>query len=159
MCHLENSSYQYLIDLKQAIEVLKENIKTLDKVIKNLENESKISSFDYDNVNIETIKDIKSIFVRLELDDGSQVKQIADNLQNKYPDCLIFVMSVATDKVLFVAKANQELNKKGIMCGKLVKEAAMLCLGNGGGRPDFAQAGGKDISKADEVFPLIRGLL
>ena len=45
------------------------------------------------------------------------------------------------------------------MCGNLVRQAAMLCGGNGGGRPDFAQAGGKDISKQDEVLPLIKGLL
>ena len=68
-------------------------------------------------------------------------------------------MSVTDSKVVFVAKANQEINKKGIMCGKLVKEAAMLCGGNGGGSPDFAQAGGKDSSKADEVYPLIKGML
>ena len=62
-------------------------------------------------------------------------------------------------KVLFVAKANKELNSKGIMCGNLVKQAAILCGGNGGGRPDFAQAGGKDSSKANEVEALIKGLL
>ena len=45
------------------------------------------------------------------------------------------------------------------MCGNLVRQAAMLCGGNGGGRPDFAQAGGKDPSKANEVLPLIEGLL
>ena len=72
---------------------------------------------------------------------------------------LIFVMSVTDSKVLFVAKANKELNSKGIMCGNLVKQAAILCGGNGGGRPDFAQAGGKDPSKACEVLPLIEGLL
>ena len=68
-------------------------------------------------------------------------------------------MSVTDSKILFVAKANKELNSKGIMCGNLVRQAAMLCGGNGGGRPDFAQAGGKDPSKANEVLPLIEGLL
>jgi alanyl-tRNA synthetase len=68
-------------------------------------------------------------------------------------------MSVCDNKVVFVAKANKDINSKGIMCGNLVKQAAILCGGNGGGRPDFAQAGGKDPSKADEVFSLIEGLL
>ena len=155
----EEKSYNLLVSLRKASEVLKENIKILDKAIKNKENENAIASFDYDNVTIENVNDVESIFIRLNLEDASQVKQIADNLQNKYPSCLIFVMSVCDNKVLFVAKANQELNKKGIMCGKLVKEAAILCGGNGGGRPDFAQAGGKDPLKADEVFALIKGML
>ena len=60
---------------------------------------------------------------------------------------------------LMIAKANKELNSKGIMCGNLVKQAAIMCGGNGGGRPDFAQAGGKDPSKANEVEALIKGLL
>ncbi len=152
----KENSYQMILNVKIALENLKEAIKSLDKQIKALETSKEISNFDYDNVTIETIKDIKTIFVKLTLDDGALVKQIADNLQNKYNDCLIFVMSVSNDKVLFVAKANDEINKKGIMCGNLVKKASMLCGGNGGGRPDFAQAGGKDITKVDEVFKLVK---
>lgn len=155
----EVNSYELLISLRKASDILKENIKILDKAIKVKENEQAISSFDYDNVTIEDVNGSSCIFTRLSLEDASQVKQIADNLQNKYPTCLIFVMSVCDNKVLFVAKASQELIKKGIMCGKLVKEAAILCGGNGGGRPDFAQSGGKDPSKADEVFGLIKGML
>lgn len=153
------NSYQTLLNVRRAIETLKDNIKVLDKAIKNKENEQAVSSFDYDNVSIKEINGKKLLFVSLNLEDGGLVKQIADNLQNKYQDCLIFVMSVTDSKVLFVAKANKELNSKGIMCGNLVKQAAMLCDGNGGGRPDFAQAGGKDPSKACEVLQLIEGLL
>ena len=156
---LKSNSYQYLIDVRKEIEILKENIKLLDKAIKNYENESSVSSFDYDSVEIKNVNNKQLLFVRLELNDGAQVKQIADNLQNKYPDCLVFVMSVSSDKILFVAKANQELIKQGINCGRLVKEAAMLCGGNGGGRPDFAQAGGKDVNKADEVYELIERII
>ena len=143
----------------QIIWKLKENIKVLDKAIKAKENENAVGNFDFDNVNIEEINGKKLLFVKLTLEDAGLAKQIADNLQNKNQDCLIFVMSVTDSKVLFVAKANKELNSKGIMCGNLVKQAAILCGGNGGGRPDFAQAGGKDPSKANEVEALIKGLL
>ena len=153
------NSYQTLLNVRIANEKLKENIKALDKAIKSKENENAVGNFDFDNVNIEEINGKKLIFVKLALEDAGLVKQIADNLQNKYQDCLIFVMSVTDSKVLFVAKANKELNSKGIMCGNLVKQAAILCGGNGGGRPDFAQAGGKDPSKANEVEALIKGLL
>ena len=153
------NSYQTLLNVRIANEKLKENIKVLDKAIKAKENENAVGNFDFDNVNIEEINGKKLLFVKLTLEDAGLVKQIADNLQNKYQDCLIFVMSVTDSKVLFVAKANKELNSKGIMCGNLVKQAAIMCGGNGGGRPDFAQAGGKDPSKANDVEALIKGLL
>ena len=161
-CELyEEDTIELTTDYKDddTVEVLKENIKAIEKALKVKENEQAVSSFDYDNVNIEEVNSTNLLFVELSLEDASQVKQIADNLQNKYPNCLIFVMSATESKVVFVAKANSEINKKGIMCGKLVKEAAMLCGGNGGGRPDFAQAGGKDSSKAKDVYLLIKGLL
>ena len=153
------NSYQTLLNVRIANEKLKENIKVLDKAIKAKENENAVGNFDFDNVNIEEINGKKLLFVKLTLEDAGLVKQIADNFQNKYQDCLIFVMSVTDSKVLFVAKANKELNSKGIMCGNLVKQAAIMCGGNGGGRPDFAQAGGKDPSKANDVEALIKGLL
>lgn len=153
------NSYQCLINVKAVNELIKENIKILEKAIKVKENESAVSSFDFDNVSIEEVNGTKLIYVELDLEDAGLVKQIADNLQNKYPECLIFVVSSIDNKVMFVAKANKEINSKGIMCGNLVKQAAILCGGNGGGRPDFAQAGGKDSSKVSEVKALIKGLL
>ena len=152
-------SYEMILSLKEKIEVLKENIKLLDKEIKQKENTNKLASFNFDNVDIETINNNKVIFVRLDYQDGALVKQIADTLQDKYNDCIIFVMSTSNDKIMFIAKCNNNHIKNGINCGRLVKEAAILCGGNGGGRPDFAQAGGKDISKAPLVFDHIRGLL
>ena len=92
----------------------------------------------------------------LHLEDASLVKQIADKLQHKHQDCVIFVMSVTEGKVMFVAKSNKDYVGKMIMCGNLVKQAAILCGGNGGGRPDFAQAGGKDVTKVSEAIETIK---
>ena len=99
----KENSYQTLLNVRAAIEKLKENIKVLDKAIKAKENENAVSNFDFDNVKIEEINGKKLIFVTLNLEDAGLTKQIADNLQNKYQDCLIFVMSVTDSKVLFVA--------------------------------------------------------
>ena len=152
-------SYQMILDTKKNIEELKEQIKILDKAIANKENELKVSKFNFNNIQINTINDISFIFEEISSDDGTIVKQIADQIQNIYPDALIFLMGVGQDKLVFVAKANKKINQKGIMCGNLVKQAAMLCGGNGGGRPDFAQAGGKDISKKDDVKTLVEELI
>jgi len=87
--------------------------------------------------------------------EANALKQLADNLLTKTEKGLIFLASVKDDKVTFIAKsANPSLH-----CGKLVKEASLICGGNGGGRPDFAQAGGKDLTKVEEALNVIRGLV
>lgn len=153
------ASYAYVLKVKQAIEELKEQIKGLDKEIKNHESSLHVQSFDLNRIEKEKIGQTTAIFIKLDHIDPASAKNIADNLQTKYPDCFIFVMSVLSDKLVLIAKANAEQNSRGIACGKIVKEAALHCGGNGGGRPDFAQAGGKDITKADTVFDIVRGLL
>ena len=55
-------------------------------------------------------------------------------------------------KIIFVAKAKENAAN----CGMLVKNAAIITGGNGGGRPDFAQAGGKDASKVDEALKAVK---
>ncbi len=56
------------------------------------------------------------------------------------------------DKVNFVVKANKDAVSRGIHAGKIVKEVAMATGGNGGGRPDMAQAGGKQADKLPDAF-------
>ncbi|MDD3712568.1 MAG: DHHA1 domain-containing protein, partial [Candidatus Izemoplasmatales bacterium] len=59
------------------------------------------------------------------------------------------------DKIIFIAKSSsQNLN-----AGQLVKQAAIICGGHGGGRADFAQAGGKDIDKVDEAVNKIKEMV
>ena len=79
------------------------------------------------------------------------LKHLVDALLNKLGSGIVFVASVVDDKLLFVCKNNIGLN-----AGLLVKKAAIITGGNGGGRPDMANAGGKDISKVDEAINAIK---
>ena len=65
---------------------------------------------------------------------------------------LVFVADKMDEKIIFICKAkNVPFN-----AGQLVKEAAIITGGNGGGRPDFAQAGGRDASKIANALSLIK---
>lgn len=86
---------------------------------------------------------------------SDHLKLLIENLKKDHPKRIIFLASSDQDKALFVAYVSPELNKQGIKAGDLVKEAAVLCSGNGGGRPDFAQAGGKDVSKLGDALQMI----
>ena len=72
---------------------------------------------------------------------------MVDDLKNKLGSAVIVLGSVSDDKVNIVAGITKDLLGKGLHAGKLVKEVATLCGGGGGGRPDMAQAGGKDPQK------------
>ena len=65
----------------------------------------------------------------------------------------VLLLSSATEggPVQFIAHVSQKAVDAGVHAGQMVKEAASLCGGNGGGRPNSAQAGGKDASKAEEA--------
>jgi alanyl-tRNA synthetase len=80
------------------------------------------------------------------------LRSTADELKSKLPDAVLVLGAAMDDKVNFVVAVPQELVKKGFHAGKLVKEIAAVCGGGGGGRPDMAQAGGKDASKLGEAL-------
>jgi len=87
---------------------------------------------------------------------ADHLRLLVEGLKKEMPESLIFFASSDQSKALFVAYCGQSVVKSGVKAGDLVKEAAVLTQGNGGGRPDFAQAGGKDVSKLNDAIELIR---
>ncbi|MCC7435921.1 MAG: alanine--tRNA ligase [Methanoregulaceae archaeon] len=75
------------------------------------------------------------------------------------PDLVVVGAIVGDGKVSFVAKVGADALKQGAHAGNLVKEVAKIAGGGGGGRPDFATAGGKDLAKVDEALAVVDGLL
>ena len=71
----------------------------------------------------------------------------------------VLAAPMAADKVNILVMATKDAVKKGVHAGKLAKGVAQVMGGNGGGRPDMAQAGGKDVSMLqaglDEAWKLV----
>ncbi|MBN2504245.1 MAG: alanine--tRNA ligase [Bacilli bacterium] len=80
-----------------------------------------------------------------------QLKQLVDEAINAIGTGFVMIASEIDGKVIFVAKSSIAR----LHAGNLVKAAAQICDGNGGGRPDFAQAGGKNPKKLDEALAKI----
>ncbi|MEG0823170.1 MAG: alanine--tRNA ligase [Erysipelotrichaceae bacterium] len=89
----------------------------------------------------------------------NSLKSIATNLKAELLDAVIFFAAKNDDKVVFIAGAGSKALEAGIKCGELVKEAAQICEGNGGGRNDLAQAGGKNSAKIGEAMQVIKNKL
>lgn len=107
----------------------------------------------------EEVNGLKLILEKVSGLDGQAMKNLAETLRNKCEKSFIFLANPGEGKVTYVCACSKEAIAKGIKAGDFVKLAAQMSQGNGGGRPDMAQSGGKDASKVDEVFALIRSKL
>ena len=83
--------------------------------------------------------------------DGKQLRDIADQLKEKLGSGVVVLASAGEASVNLVASVSKDLTKK-YHAGNLVKELAAMVGGGGGGRPDFAQAGGKDPARIDAAL-------
>lgn len=93
------------------------------------------------------------------LDDGmdmNTLRGVGDNLKQKLPNALIVLASKAGDKVNVISMATKEAVAKGAHAGKVISEVAKAMGGGGGGKPESAQAGGKDPNKAEEAMAKVK---
>lgn len=136
-----------------------EEIRNKEKEINNLK--SKLASGSQDDIlkNIKEVKGIKLVSGVLKDIDGGALRDLADKLRDKIQEGLVVLASVAEGKIQFVAMATKEAVAKGAHCGKIIKEVASIAGGGGGGRPDMAQAGGKNPEKAEEAIAKVEDIL
>lgn len=146
-------TYINRVELNEIKDELSKIKKSIDKAVK-----EQAQNIDNIDINIEDyINGNKAIF-RINGIGIDAVKRIVDDAFEKYKLDLIFV-ALVTDKVVFLSKASDNAISNGINCGNLVKEAAIICDGNGGGRANFAQAGGKNVEKVEEALRKIEELV
>ncbi|MBP6965164.1 MAG: alanine--tRNA ligase [Armatimonadetes bacterium] len=104
---------------------------------------------------------VSFLAAKVETSDADQMSSMADRLAESMESAVIVLAGPSDGKVMFVAKVTPDLVKRGFHAGNLVREIAKVAGGGGGGRPDFAQAGGRDASKLDEALSraeeLVRG--
>ncbi len=94
--------------------------------------------------------------------DGATVDALrttGDNFKQKFPCGVIVLASAEGDKATFIAMATKDAIAKGAHAGNIVREVAKVAGGGGGGKPDSAQAGGKDVSKVDDALAIVNGLV
>ena len=137
-----------LEELSKVKDELKNNdilsgIKKLKNEILSLKNELKNSSkTEFDSKNIQGVE------ICVKRVDNGDIKAMIDDFKNKFIKAVILLIQVKDEKITLAAGVKDAPLK----AGALVKEAAQILGGNGGGRDDFATAGGKDLSKIDEAL-------
>ncbi len=79
----------------------------------------------------------------------SALRNMIDNFKAQLKSVIVVLANITNNKVIFMAGVTKDYVAQGIHAGKLVKKMAEICGGNGGGRPDFAQAGANNIDKVE----------
>lgn len=145
--------------LTTAVEELPAKAET---VIKELESSRKIinslrqqtARIDFER-KLTTVKEINGIAILgsvIDKVDAETLRGLTDLFRERYPNGVVILGSALDDKPVIICAVSDNLLSKGFHAGEIVKEAAQVVGGSGGGRPNMAQAGGKDPSKLDRAI-------
>ncbi|KIM06217.1 MAG: alanyl-tRNA synthetase [Sulfurovum sp. FS08-3] len=133
-------------DALSGIAKLKDHIKSLKNELTNALNSSK------KDLEVVEINGIATIVAEVE---NGDIKALIDEAKNKYPKIAIMLLMQKEDKVMIACGSKDT----PIKAGEWIREIAPIVGGGGGGRPDFAQAGGKDTTKIDEALEASKAYL
>lgn len=153
----------------QPLEVGK-RVNTLVAQVKDLEREigqlqAKLAKNEVEGL-LERVKEVDGVQViaaKVNAPDMEGLRQMVDLIRDKMKSGVIVLGAVSEGKVNFVTAVSPTTGLTGLHAGKIIKEVAKITGGGGGGKPDMAQAGGKDPSKLgeaiDQVPNILRGFL
>ena len=145
--------------LQERIQKLMEENAELKKQVNEAQQKAMSAEADSTADQAEQINGLNVLIVKLKDAENGGLKNYAETLRNKISESVVLVANETNGTVTFVCAASKEAIAKGKKAGDIVKAAAQLCGGNGGGRPDMAQAGGKDVAKIDEALAAAKALI
>lgn len=153
---LKNTSAKILKTDKNSvldkISALVEENKKLSKDIEKLKLDSTKDEFSNIINNIKEFNSVKYVTYKFEDVDLDTLRNLADRVINEVGSIVVLFATINGDKLNFVCAVSNDLIKEGYKAGNIIKEVAKVTGGGGGGRPNMATAGGKDLSKVDEAL-------
>nr|MBE6544845.1 alanine--tRNA ligase [Oscillospiraceae bacterium] len=130
--------------LQAEIKELRRELESANSQIANAKAEALFSG-------IKTVGKFKLLSARVEMR-PDQARGLCDTVKDKYSDAVAVFAAVSDGKLNFAVAAGTDAVKAGAHAGNILREIAAICGGKGGGRPDSAMGGGKDIDKVSEAL-------
>lgn len=140
-------------ELPDRITALQAELKATQKQLEAVKAELALAKSDQLLEKAETVSSFKVLVAEMTGVDAESLKTAAERLLQKLGDgAVVLGAAPAADKVALVAAFSPTVNQKGLQAGKFIGAIAKICGGGGGGRPNLAQAGGRDASKLPEAL-------
>lgn len=139
-------------DLVARIEQLQERMKEMARENESLKAKVNRAAASQLESQVQEVAGIPVLAAQVEAGDMEGLRSMVDDLRRQLAEGVIVLGSASGGKVQIVASISPKFVKEGLHAGKLVKEVATLCGGGGGGRPDMAQAGGKQPERLPDAL-------
>ncbi|MEW4490433.1 alanine--tRNA ligase [Thalassoglobus sp. JC818] len=139
-------------ELPRKVSQLQDELKTLKQQLDQYTKASVAGSVDDMLKNAEQVGEARVICETLQGVDRETLREYADQLRKQSGSVAILLGADIDGKVALLAAVSKDLVKKGVKAGDCIREAAKVVGGGGGGRPDLAEAGGKDTTKIADAL-------
>ncbi len=139
----------------EKVKTLTEDLKEKDRQIEKMK--SKMASSIADDIlkDKKQVEDVSFITYKVNNMDMNALRNLGDEIKNRLGEGVIVLASEMDGKIFFVTMVTETLIKRGVHAGNIIREVAKVTGGSGGGRPDMAQAGGKDVEKIDAALEIV----
>ncbi len=137
--------------VKRADQIMLE-LKGKDREIESLN--AKLASMRVESLldKAKDVKGVKFVSAKFEGTESASLRVMCDKILERSPDCVAVIAGINGEKANIAACAGKKAQEKGANAGKIVRQVAAAAGGSGGGRPDSAMAGTKDVSKLDAAL-------
>ncbi|OON92362.1 MAG: alanine--tRNA ligase, partial [Epulopiscium sp. Nele67-Bin002] len=143
-------------DVVKRVDGLTADYKNLQKEISSLKSQianQKASAAIEDSIEANNVKVLVKAFDNMDI---GALKEMGDTFKDQLGEGVVFLASHTGGKVNLVCMSTKGANDKGVHCGKVISSSAKIVDGGGGGRPNMAQAGGKNPAKINEALEMAK---
>ena len=145
-------------ELTRAVTRIIDQQRELEHELETLKRKSARSQIDEIVASQVAVKGIPVVARKVEGVDAAMLRELAEQISAKIASGVVVLALASMGKVSLVASVTKDLQKR-LPAGNIIKQVAVLVGGSGGGRPDFAQAGGKDAEKVDQALQAVYNIV
>ena len=149
-------------EVNEALERLAQAQKQVEKQLEAVQRKAAVGKLDALLQGVRSVKDVPVLAVQVEGLTREGLRELVDPLRQKMGSGVFVLAAVEDGRVALLSSVTKDLTNR-LHAGKIIQSVAKDLGGQGGGRPDLAEAGGKDTSNLksalDRVYPLIEGML
>ncbi len=143
------------VELNEKIHSQMEEVKSLKRIIDQYKAKEAAGDVERFLFSAHNVGDLKVLTATIPDADANKLRQMGDMLKDKDPHVAAVLATVNGEKITFLAVCGKEAIKAGVKAGDLVKQVCSCCGGSGGGKPDSAMGGGKDVIKLDNALATV----